>query len=141
MKSPGLIQLGSQSGAISGENSGEEAVGGLVRGPEQRRQEDAADEQVDRADREQRALDEWGSPPPIAPTRGAKSVPGGPGRLEQGAEAGWQPGHRATPAGQSLDDGVGEGSRSGGPTQVIRGRRPRRDDVADGRLEAIGLSG
>src|SRR5688572_22335729 len=91
-------------GDLRGEQRREEPGLGLVGRPEERGQEDAADEQVRRADREHRALNGWCHPPAVAPPRCAKTGRGGPAWLVRDPKGGGQPGHRAalTPASRSM---------------------------------------
>ena len=87
---PGRQPVGSDQ---RGEERRQVAVG-LVRRPEQRRQQDAADEQVGRADREQRALDARGDPPAVDPLRDPEPDRRRAGRLARDAQAGGEVGHR-----------------------------------------------
>ena len=63
------------------------------------------------------------------------------GGLAREAEAGGEPGHRAAErGGQAVDDRVGEGGCPGRAAEVVGGRRPLGDDVADGGLERAAAS-
>ena len=136
---PGLNQVGSQSGRDQRREQRRQVAVDLVRRPEQRRQQDAADEQVGRADREQRRPGR-----PGRPTSGRRrlvtpspigAVPGGLRGMRRLAGRSVIAAARRSAAERGRSTRVGEARRPGRAAQVVGRRRALGDDVADGRLE------